>query len=171
MNIAIKGDTQFPENEVILKKFNWCYLDLDMIVTNDTGECGIVQINDNKTTFSSMECSNKAAILCFGEWIFFLVIDYNFLIEIISYLVPNFTPTSLIALRQQFYFLWIVRFKFLCQVISKNENSDERLPILMFQHRPCCALSNIFFKVGMKQTDKSEWTNKPMIQSRRLKER
>ncbi|XP_063411504.1 uncharacterized protein LOC134694425 [Mytilus trossulus] len=40
---------------------------LTMIATNDTGECGIVQINDNNTTFSSMECSNKAAILCFGN--------------------------------------------------------------------------------------------------------
>ncbi|XP_071149594.1 uncharacterized protein [Mytilus edulis] len=37
---------------------------LDMISKNDTGECGIVHINDNQTTFSSMECWNNASILC-----------------------------------------------------------------------------------------------------------
>ncbi|CAG2234144.1 unnamed protein product [Mytilus edulis] len=34
---------------------------------NDTGQCGIVQIHDNQTTFSSKECSNKAAVLCFDN--------------------------------------------------------------------------------------------------------
>ncbi|XP_076087991.1 uncharacterized protein LOC143058377 isoform X2 [Mytilus galloprovincialis] len=35
--------------------------------TNNTGECGIVKIDYNQTTFSSMECSNKTAILCFDN--------------------------------------------------------------------------------------------------------
>ncbi|XP_052079234.1 uncharacterized protein LOC127717576 isoform X3 [Mytilus californianus] len=38
-----------------------------MILKNDTGECGIVNISDNQTTFSSIECSKKAAILCFDN--------------------------------------------------------------------------------------------------------
>ncbi|XP_071149601.1 uncharacterized protein [Mytilus edulis] len=42
------------KNQVILPK-------------NDTGQCGLVQIYDNQTTFSSKECSNKAAVLCFDN--------------------------------------------------------------------------------------------------------
>ncbi|CAG2198472.1 unnamed protein product [Mytilus edulis] len=39
----------------------------DMLSTNTTGECGIVQINGNQTIFSSMKCSNNAEILCSGN--------------------------------------------------------------------------------------------------------
>lgn len=81
LDIAIMGDTQWQKNSVILYKFHSCYLDLDMVSKNDTGECGIVHINDNQTTFSSMECRNNATILCSGEWIFFLEMNYKILIE------------------------------------------------------------------------------------------
>ncbi|CAG2234150.1 unnamed protein product [Mytilus edulis] len=67
-SITVCGDNQ---NFICGEKDNVTVIyeieNLTMIATNDTGECGIVQINDNNTTFSSMECSNKAAILCFGN--------------------------------------------------------------------------------------------------------
>ncbi|XP_071149603.1 uncharacterized protein [Mytilus edulis] len=67
-NVTVCGDNQ---NFICGEKDNVTVIyeikNMDMIATNDTGECGIVQINDNKTTFSSMECSNKAAILCFDN--------------------------------------------------------------------------------------------------------
>lgn len=67
LDIAIMGYTQWQKNSEMLYYFNWCYPDQDMLSTNNTGECGIVQINDNQTIFSSMECSNNAEILCSGE--------------------------------------------------------------------------------------------------------
>ncbi|CAC5398152.1 unnamed protein product [Mytilus coruscus] len=70
-SVTVCGDNQkfiCGENDNITVIYE--IKNLDMILKNNTGECGIVQINGNQTnqtTFSSMKCSNKAAILCFDN--------------------------------------------------------------------------------------------------------